>query len=570
MTKFSTLHRAIPALFVLLAVYYALPLLLKIDWWGVRDWDLFTTIAAVPAGTVLHYGQFPFWNPYLGGGNILFHHPEVTVLSPFFLLYLIFGSVVGLKLQVLVCYGLGFGGSYLLARAFGVSRVAGVLFSVAYFGSVHFALHIAEGHMPFTHYCFLPWFSYFVIESHNRRHWIIWAALALMLMVLGNGGAVPLVYTLLFTGLLCVLLGLRDGRTAYLVNFVAATIAGLGLAAVKFLPGVIYLAENRWEGNPDESIPFSALGKIFFGFEHSLFVKHFDEQTWAWHEYGAYTSPLLVLLAMTALVWRFRQQWPWLVMAAFFLLLGLGDFGAISPWAILTSLPGFASMRGTGRAFHFVILAVAMLGAIGYDLLCARLSVSRSMISRVVVNLAAVGIIGTNLIFAWNILSEANRQPPEPVHRAEQFRQAIDTQGRAFRSYLANRGALRSAWLSAYHPSRGLVTDNGEVLQEFVLEGEARVNAREITPNVMTYDITGSTAGRMVTGMGFDKGWAAADGRPLEAVNGLICFAFDRGNQKVILRYRTPHLWLGLAVSLASLAALGGMWYHVRRPTRSS
>ena len=88
-----------PAIFFLLAVYYTLPFLLKYDFWGLRDWDMFTTLAAVPVGTIVHYGQFPFWNPYLGGGNILFHHPQVAVLSPFLLLYLIFGAVVGLKLQ---------------------------------------------------------------------------------------------------------------------------------------------------------------------------------------------------------------------------------------------------------------------------------------------------------------------------------------------------------------------------------------------------------------------------------------------------------------------------------------
>ena len=97
-----------PGLSAILSLFYTLPFLLKITWWGGRDWDLFTTMAAVPVGSLVDYGQFPFWNSYLGGGNILFHHPEVAVLSPFFLLYLVFGAVVGLKLQVLICYVIGF------------------------------------------------------------------------------------------------------------------------------------------------------------------------------------------------------------------------------------------------------------------------------------------------------------------------------------------------------------------------------------------------------------------------------------------------------------------------------
>ncbi|MBD3331621.1 hypothetical protein GF356_02120 [candidate division GN15 bacterium] len=563
-------RRTIPALFVLLAIYYALPLLLKIDWWGVRDWDLFTTIAAVPTGTVLNYGQFPFWNPYLGGGNILFHHPEVTVLSPFFLFYLLFGPLVGLKLQVLLCYAIGFGGSYLLARSFGLSRIAGVLFSVAYFGSVHFALHIAEGHMPFTHYCFLPWFVAFVVMAREQRHHIIWAAAALALMVLGNGGAVPLLYTLFFGGMLCLLLSIQHRTVNYLLYLAAATLGGLGLAAVKFLPGVVYLIENTWEGNPNESIPLSALDNIFFGFEHSLFVKHFEQQTWAWHEYGAYISPFLVLLALTTLIWRFRSHWPWLVIAAFFFLFGLGDHGSASPWAILTSLPGFSSLRGTGRAFHFVILSFAMLGAIGYDLLSARLAASRAKLSAYIVNFAVLVIVVTNIVFAWGIISEANHHPPPQIHRSEQFRQTIDPQGGALRSYLANRGALRSPWLSAYHPSRGLVTDNGQVLQHYAVEGQVDVRDRTVTPNVITYNLTGVHPGRLVIGMGYDKGWSADDGRPLTPVNGLISFAFDRGPETLVLRYRTPHLWLGLAVSILTLIALILFWRQASVHKRSS
>ena len=76
----------VPVVLFLLAVYYVLPFLLKLNYWGIRDWDLFTTVTAVPVSAIVDYGQFPFWNPYLMGGNILFHHPEVAIFSPFFLL----------------------------------------------------------------------------------------------------------------------------------------------------------------------------------------------------------------------------------------------------------------------------------------------------------------------------------------------------------------------------------------------------------------------------------------------------------------------------------------------------
>ena len=93
--KFRRSNLVVGALFGGMALYYTLPYFLNLNNWGVRDWDLFATITAVPIGSITHYGQFPFWNPYLLGGNILFHHPEVAVFSPFIFIHWLFGVVVG-------------------------------------------------------------------------------------------------------------------------------------------------------------------------------------------------------------------------------------------------------------------------------------------------------------------------------------------------------------------------------------------------------------------------------------------------------------------------------------------
>jgi len=567
MMHFRKSNFLLPALSLVLALYYTLPFLLKITYWGVRDWDLFTTITAAPVGSIVYYGQFPFWNPYLAGGNILFHHPEVAILTPFFLLQLLFGSVIGLKLQVLVCYFLGFWGSQRLFRTLGMSVGAAVVASVAYFGSVHFALHFAEGHLPFTHYAFLPWFGHCVIEAAKDRRYLYGAVAALALMILGNGAAVPLVYTLLFTGLLIGLRALDSRRLKELGMLAAATGLALLVAAVKFLPMVVYLMQNSWAGNPDEAIPVSALGPIFFGWTHSLFAQNFPGQQWAWHEYGAYLSPLLVVLAVVALVRMFRTRWLWLVLAAFFLLLGLGDFGPLSPWALLTGLPGFSSLRATGRAFQFVILSFAILGGLGLDdIRVWAAGQKRAGLLRAGVLVAAGVIVATNMIFAWPIMSSAFRQPPKQVDRSPVFRQVIDESPRAFENYCGNRGSLVSPWLSAYHPSRALVGPGDVVYAEYVLSGKAVVNNRDYTPNEITYDITGESAGQMVIGMGYDDGWEAEDGRQLTPVQDLIAFQFVSGPQTIILRYRTPFFYIGLSISMLSLIGLGAVRRRLTAP----
>ncbi len=550
----------------ILALYYTLPFLLKLSWWGGRDWDLFTTMAAVPVGSILDYGQFPFWNPYLGGGNILFHHPEVAVLSPFILLHLLFGAVVGLKLQVLICYFLGFLGSCKLGERLGLSKVASLLVAVGYFGSVYFALHFAEGHIPFTHFCFLPWLALFIFRSAENVKFLVGAGWVIALIVLGNGAAIPLLYSLSFLLLLLFLFSLTQKQYVLLQNMFTSMLLGLGLAAVKFLPMVIYLYQNKWAGNPDESVPLSALGSIFFGLKHSLYEQLIAGQVWGWHEYGAYISPLVVIMAVAALLTAWRRHWFWAVTALFFLLLGLGNFGWYSPWALLSNLPGFSSARCTGRAFQFVILPVVVLGAYGYDMLKKQFhSHTRRSLLNTALGISVAIVIGTNLLLAWPIMAGAFVQPPENVTRSETFRQVIDEHPQAYKNYLANRGSLITPWLSAYHPSRGLVDITNTVHREYVLSGKVDSLTADYTPNRIEYSFNAEQRGTMVIGMGFDPGWRVGDGRELTEEQGLISFKFEEGRNSVVLTYRTPYFFTGLIVSLFSVVVSFVVLFRFRK-----
>ena len=550
-----------------LALFYTMPFLMSWDSWGVRDWDLFTTIAAVPVGCLLDYGQLPFWNMYMGGGNILFHHPEVLVLSPFFVLYLIFGVVEGLKLQVFFCYVIGFWGTLHMSRRLELSRAASIMVAVAYFGSVHFALHFAEGHIPFTHFCFLPWVFYFLLDSSNRLRAAVGSGVCLALMILGNGAAIPLLYTLTFCGLYFSLVSLSKRTWRPIGNLTLGVITGFGLSSVKLVPMIAYLTSNQWEGNPHEAIPLSALSSMFFGFDHSLFARNFPEQLWAWHEYGIYLSPLVVVLACIPLVWRWRRHWPWLAVAVFFLTLGLGDFGVWSPWSVLSNFPGFSSARCTGRAFQIVLLAGAVLGGYGLDIARAEFLGKSESLKRWGTVFVVTLIVGTNLVLAWPIMSSAFTRRPVPVERRAEFRHVINDR-KAYENYLANQGALITPWLSAYHPSRALVDPVKTTYFEHVLSGDATVTNRVYTPNRIEYRLDVRQPGKMVISMGYDAGWSAADGRQLSPNQQLISFDIRKGQDVIVLTYCPPYLLAGLVLSIFSLLIV--FWLYRRTRTVSA
>ena len=444
-------------------------------------------------------------------------------------------------------------------NSLGMSKIAGLVASVAYFGSVHFALHFAEGHIPFTHYAFLPWFVFFVLQASQSKKYILWASLTLALMILGNGAAIPLLYTMLFTSLLIILRSIQNRNIFELKNLILATVGGIGLSAIKFLPMAVYLFQNKWPGNPEESIPLNALGSIFFGLKHSLFTQNFDGQYWAWHEYGAYISPVLVLLAIYILIKKFKAHLVWFIMAVFFLLLGMGNFGALSPWTILSHFPGFESARCTGRSFQFVILPVAILGGFALDTL--RVSYinkfSNLYIKKIIFPLLGGIIIITNMAFAWPIMDSAFHKKPVEVVRTPIFQHVIDDEAHAYQNYLANKGSLITPWLSAYHPSRAIVDQDENVLMEYIISGEAEIIRRYYNNNEIIYELNGIKPGKMMICMGYDPGWYAVDGRQLVENQRVIAFDFDKGKQTIELKYRTPYFYPGLIISLLTIAFMG-------------
>jgi len=550
-----------PLISFVIAFIFALPILLDWSYIGPRDWELFVTMAAVPVKTVLHYGQFPFWNPYIGGGNILFVHPEAAILSPFFLICLLFGAIGGLKIQVMLAWFIGFWGSHLFARRLGLSRVSSWLVSFTYFGSSYFALHFAAGHMPFTHFCFLPWLAYFVLKAKDNSKYILAGAFAAALIVLGNGAAIPLLYTSFFVGMLMLLYSIREKRYVYLKYFILSILIGVLISAVKFIPMYLELSQFPWEGRTDDFTAVSLLPSIFFSFDQFLFKEMGAGHNWPWHEYGAYFSPLVFLLGLFAVIKMFRRLWIWLVLAVFFLIFGLGHYADLSLWNLFMKLPGFSSIRAPGRAFQFTVLSFGILGGFGLDYII-KSQKDRIPSIKKLAYIVPVLIIAVNFGINYRSLTEVDYKKPGEVQFREDFRQELGGVEELYTQFQHNRGSLVAPWLSAYKPSRGIVMPDNTVMMEYILSGQAFVTYKKHTPNKVEYKLSTQTSGSIVFSIGYDKGWQAADGRPVHEQQGLVAVNFKQGGDHIILEYRTPGFYLYLAISVIFLAGSIAVLVH--------
>jgi hypothetical protein len=543
--------------FLGVTIILAVPILKDIGNWGIRDWDLFTTLHAAAVQSIVEFGQFPFWNPYIGGGNILFAHPEVPILNPVFGLLLIFGPLIGLKLQVLVMYFIGFIGCYKLARQLGMSIYAGYIVPLVYMLSSYLTLHFAAGHIPFHYFAVLPWLILFYKKSLDRPIHILSAGAVVAFIILGSGAAVPLLFSLLFLFLFSLFdIGKSTGIRPP-VHAILAGISGVLFAAVKFFPMYDYLTRHPWipEGTV-QTTPLWIFPSMFFHFNQSIFANHIEGYVWGWHEYGAFVGPIVIILVAIGAILRFKNDWPYLAIILISLTLVMGSFRPpFSPWDLLHKLPGFESIRVPSRFSLLALFCFAILAGGGVDRVLSLFKYRKATLTTVIF----LAILGTHLFVCYPILSETFTRKPEKPKHFKEFKQVTGDPNQMYAAFLANRGTIKAAWLSAYRHGRGIMSYDNRPAEWFAEENAVRVLKRYFTPNRIKYEVMSAKGGKLIVSQGFDTGWRRTDEKEIESKSDLITLQVVPEDREIEIYYFPDYFILGFWISLLSiLLAIGG------------
>ena len=108
-------HVTYLAIYVALSTAFCWPLLTDPAAAGSGDWDqhLFYYASVLRNAA---FGQWPLWNPWYCGGNVLWANPQVSLVSPVYLLALVMPLALAMKLNIVGHYVLGFVGMHLLLR----------------------------------------------------------------------------------------------------------------------------------------------------------------------------------------------------------------------------------------------------------------------------------------------------------------------------------------------------------------------------------------------------------------------------------------------------------------------
>ena len=339
---------------------------------GSTDRDMFAQLRWVPYYSLVHFHQLPYWNPYKCGGMPMLGNPESGIVTPFILLYLLFGLNPGMLLEVYLHVAIMFAGGYVFGRELGLVPLAALVLAAMFPSSSWLTLHVAAGHLNFLSIAYIPWILALLLASCRLRRWhlaILGGLLCGLTLTEGNYGFVfaAMLVALVAVWFATIQLSIRPLVVAALIGIFA-----LAFSMPKLIPTAELLKFHPRDWGASYLTWHGALIELFSRDQdlgHPLVASFF------FSEYAGYLSPPFVLLALIGTFGYLRKSLPWLFGTIFFLLLYRGDTGSdISqlPLFWLRHLPLGGNIGLCGRWVIPMVFCISVLSALGAQALCEQ------------------------------------------------------------------------------------------------------------------------------------------------------------------------------------------------------
>jgi hypothetical protein len=530
---------------------FSLPILAHLSAISTRhDWDFHWELDWVSFFTVTHFHELPLWNPYRCGGLPMLANPQSRILTPFFLLHLLFGPFVGLHLEIPFHLAIGWSGGYVLARVQGLSRAACAVCGTIFAGSSWFPLHIAVGHIVFLSSLYLPWIVVFFWLGVMRRALFLSAISGLLVaLTLGEGGVYTISQAFLLATVLACTLSLVQRSFWPIASLAAFAGFSAGFGAVKLLPTYEFMLLHPRPWMSPEATSLRILLYSLFSRNQDLSVRVIGGQ-WKFWEYGAYIGPFAAALASVGAASSLRRTAPWLVASLVFFALAMGEIGPHYPWSLLHRLPIFSSERVTARFLIPFTLTVGMLAGFGTDII--------QKLSRLASRVILVTIMTAMTVDLWLVsvpilryVVDGHLDPPNMV---PQFRQLGEQPIRSSLALaMANQGIINCYEYT--HIATNVLSFNrpGYYGEQYLLN-RGSVRPDGWTPNSLSYEVDVPEPTMLIINQNYHPSWRLLEGRgEVSSWNGLLAVSVPAGSQRVTLKYHDCAIPLGAAISLITL-----------------
>jgi hypothetical protein len=572
-------------MFAALAACFCCELIGNLYNWGARDWDQFIFWNAVQRETILTHHQFPLWNPYINGGNVLLAHPHSSFLSPFFIFVLIFGPVAGLKIQVIIHLIIGMWGMFLLLRYIKIDEISSYVSSFVYMLSSVYFLHIAEGHMEWLPMAFLPWLFLCYLKSLSQKRHIITAIILLALILLaGTVNVFSIALFILF--IYSVFLAIQKNSIVPVKNIFFIFIGTFLLCSAKLLPMLEFLYKYPRFTIEQDGIGLRVLYMALLSQRQALFdllSLMQGEQAlglkYRWHEYGAYIGMLPLALSLLGIIFSFKKNWPLILTAIFALLVTLGYGSPVNLWKGLHYLPVYNSLHVPSRFMFGFIFCISILTGIGmlyfWKFLQKTSLIKSEFLKKIIFMNVALFILfdlyTTNAI----ILKNSYWMKPKKIERNKTFAQRywnMDTNNEYFHSnaypvFLSNSGVINGYEVMQINKGDVAVASSPTYRGEaYLVNNEGSASITEFSPNRIVVDVYAKQKDLLVLNQNYYTGWSVKGNRRGRAKNfkGLISHPVNPGHQQIIFYYLPVSFILGILVSSVTFIILIGILCYRR------
>jgi hypothetical protein len=575
--KRARIERFLPLLFLVFAFLSVAPVFAHPFAFAAQyDWRYFQSWIEVGRRSLVWFHQVPLWNPYGCGGEVLLANPQSEVAAPTFLLPVLFGTALGVKLALVFYVFCAFDGMYRLARDQGLSLPASLFASVLFGTSGWLALHVSSGHSNFASAGMFPYLVLFYRRANRDLVWTLPLG-ATAAWIIGLGGtSTPAMATVLLVAVAAIdAVKLRSARP--FVSLAAGAACAALLGAARLLPTLEFAIDHpRHQWETDRSTVLEMIRNAYWwrGLEPVA-----GKRYW-FHEYGyklAYVTPPFIALSLWSK--RTRAWWVVVVVAGAIVAGSAIPFG---PWWLLKHLPIYRDLRVPSRYALLLAFALSLLAAGGLDELRAWLAERgrarlATTLSLVVVALALVDGLLYDMarykrVFEWEI---------EPAGRDARFFQVHGDWRTMMNHVLAGQGAIGCDEEAPLQRAERL--DEGDLPQVRLADpGAGTITDVDFSPNRVTVGLTLLRPTVLLLNENWNEHWKArtGSGARLEVLKVGPKYAHDRnggrlgvsvpaGEVRVIAYYRPTSFVVGALVSGLSVPLALALWLWRRRSLRA-
>ena len=601
------------------------------DAYRSHDWQIAATHDAMFRNAVLVHHQFPLRSHLVGGGYPVIAHPSDSSLSPMILPSLVLGERLGLKVNLVIAMFLGALGIYLLARnILGIGGFGPLLAALGFVVAGWHPSRVLVGYYESTFYLFFPLMLYLMLTAGKSMGRLVLAAAvtATCFMQVLGGAVAFLLYAVvhLLYGFRASAFSQSRRRSLTMALAVLALAATLG--AVKFVPMLHLLqrgTNDRMDPHLLAQMPATTTGRLLYTRSY-YFYSEFRSLAAKGHLDFFYDSPrslahslvnavpldnkyeelpagdvtpkypdypyinlgyVMLGLGLLGLVLFARPMRRHILVLLLFTLVCFGVHAPVDLFRPLSYLPVINSMRRPMQYFNFFIyLELVLLAGFALWWLQQRLGKHRKL--QVALGIvAALALVPTAVQNASRYRQAFRHELPRVTPAKEFFpvklnnpylrEQMATGYGDTYQNVLRRVGSVlwdNNIKLPENARPRYTVDDEGVISLAGGYRGEAhfadrrnRVEQISISPNVITARVDVKVPGTLTVNQNFDPAWSAGDGEVVQQ-EGLLRVRLHPGQRTVRLSYRPWPVYLGLVITLLTVAGLVLLALHRRKVSR--